>query len=394
MGKWRYKKKSKMYTYRQRNKKMNFSYEELYSMYGQYDTFVMIEFHHGSESYNKFGQSLMGTLKYTLEEREKLENILASKQVSRSSKKVLFSPSILHNLSDEQKVYLDREGILNNDISSINSVNLPRIKVFAEKGKKEIPNQLKIKIDLSENESYLMMMGLYKTKMKDGNILIDIEKDDFYGLRLYFEPKTITDEDKSYIIDVDTKQLKYSIREKFLKIKSYHEGLTEEENNEIHCIFQMQWKDREKLLRKEVQRSGENWDNLPLTQRMKLLTLAYSFEDEVLLSWSKPIWWDTERFLHIIIRHIPNLQHGNYTGKTSFQYDIKNVRELIKAVVNSVAKDIEEEFKVNPNRNFNRQGKRAVYYNGNYYKVEIEHSGKLITFHPYNDDIEREKDNQ
>ena len=55
---------------------MNFSYEEIYSMYGQYDTFVTLDFHQGSEAYNKFGQSLMGTFKYTLEQREELEQLL------------------------------------------------------------------------------------------------------------------------------------------------------------------------------------------------------------------------------------------------------------------------------------------------------------------------------
>lgn len=55
---------------------MNFSYEELYSMYGQYDTFISIVFHRGSESFHKFGSTLMGVIKYTLEERIELESIL------------------------------------------------------------------------------------------------------------------------------------------------------------------------------------------------------------------------------------------------------------------------------------------------------------------------------
>jgi hypothetical protein len=83
----------------------------------------------------------------------------------------------------------------------------------------------------------------------------------------------------------------------------------------------------------------------------------------------------------------------SYVKKTEFQYNYQDIRELIKNVLNSAEKDIAEEFKANPNRNYNRQGKRAVYYNGNYYKVEIEPSGRLLTFHPYNDDKERESDN-
>ena len=42
---------------------------------------------------------------------------------------------------------------------------------------------------------------------------------------------------------------------------------------------------------------------------------------------------------------------------------------------------------------YNLFGKRAIYFNGNYYRVEIEPSGRLLTFHPYNDEKEREKDN-
>lgn len=215
---------------------MNFSYEELYSMYGQYDAFVALDFHQGSEAYNKFGQSLMGTLKYTLEQREELEQLLKLKQIPCSSKRILFSPSILHNLSKEQKVSLDKDGILNDDIASVSSVNRPRKNVYSEKSKKEIPNQIKIDVNISEKESYMMMLGLYKTKLKDRCELSNIEKNDFYALKQYFEPNNITAEELQYIIDNETNQPKFPIREKYLKIKSCYAGLTDEENKEIHNI--------------------------------------------------------------------------------------------------------------------------------------------------------------
>lgn len=387
------KKKYKTCRLRKKHGSMNFSYEELYSIYGQYDTFVTLDFHQGSEAYNKFGQSLKGTLKYTLEQREELERSLKLKHVPRSSKRILFSPFILHNLSEEQKKSLDKDGILNDDISSVSSVNRLRKKVYSEKGKKEIPNQIKLDVNISEKESYMMMFGLYKTKLKDGCELTNIEKNDFYALKLYFDPKNITTEESQYIIDNETNKQKFSIREKYLKIKFSYVGLTEEENKEIHDIWNIQFKEKEAILKKEIQRSGNNWNSLSLEQQVKLLDIACNFEDEVLLSWSKSIWWDSERFLHIMIRHVSDFQNGKYKEKTAFQYEFPNIRELIKSVILSVEKEIEEEFNVNPNKNFNRQGKRAVYFNGNYYKVEIEPLGRLLTFHPYNDDKEREKDN-
>lgn len=92
-----------------------------------------------------------------------------------------------------------------------------------------------------------------------------------------------------------------------------------------------------------------------------MLALSYSFENEVLLSYSKLICLE--------YRHISSYNYNVYvrfatrncTEKTSFQYDIKNVNELIKAVINSVAKEVVEEFETNPNRDFNLQGKRAIY---------------------------------
>lgn len=387
--------KNKFNTCRLRKKYgyMNFSYEELYSMYGQYDAFVALEFHQNSESYNKFGQSLMGTFKYTLEQRKDLEKRLKSKHIPRSSKRILFSPSNPHVLVEEQRVFLDKEGILNDDISSVSSVSRPRENVYLEKSKKEIPNQIKLEVNISEQESHMMMFGLYKTKSKDGCKLTNIEKDDFYGLKQYFEPDALTDEELQYIIDDKTNQPKLRIRERYLKVKSSYDGLTDEEKKEIHNIWQVQFKEKETILKKEIQRAGSNCNTLPIEQQIKLLTIACHFEDEVLLSCSKPIWWDIERFLHIMIRHTSDLQNGAYKEKTSFQYELANIRELIKLVIQSVSQEIEEEFKATPNKNFNRQGKRAVYFNGNYYKVEIEPSGRLLTFHPYNDDKEREEDN-
>ena len=372
---------------------MNFSYEEIYSMYGQYDTFVTLDFHQGSEAYNKFSQSLMGTFKYTLEQREELEQLLKLKNIHRSSKRILFSPSILHDLSEEQKIFLDKEGILNEDIASVSSVNRPRKNVYSEKNKKEVPNQIKIDVNISEQESYMMMLGLYKTKLKDGCELSNIEKNDFYALKQYFEPNNITAEELQYIIDNDTNQPKLPIREKYLKIKSCYVGLTDEENKEIHNIWHIQLKEKETILKNEIQRADSNWNNLPFEQQIKLLYITYRFEDEVLLSWSKSIWWDLERFLHIVIRHTADLQNGSYKEKTIFQYEFSDIRNLIISVITSAQKEIEEEFKLNPNKNFKRQGKRAVYFNGNYYRVEIEASGRLLTFHPYNDEKEREKDN-
>jgi hypothetical protein len=396
MGNWRHKKKSAMYRIRKRNIGMNFSYEEIYSMYGQYDTFVSLEFKYGSDAYEKFGESLMGTFKYTLEQRENLEEKLSSKKIPRSSKRITFEPSSLYDkLTEEQKIYLDKTGIKNADICCISSYNKPRQNTFAQKGEKDISNQMEIKINWNAKDTYLVALGLYKTRLHNGEILTDIEKNHYYALRLYFEQDTLTKEENKFIFDEQTKEIKPTIREKYLDIKWEVEGkLSKEENEEIKELWHLQWENNKNILKKEIQRSGNTLKELPVKLQMELIVMSCSFKGEVLLPYIKPaIWWNIERFLHIFIRHFADLQpDGNFKNKTVFQYKYKDIKRVICNVIKSIEKEIEEWFKNNPDKTFKRIGKQSVYYNGNYYRVDIEPSGKLLTFHPYNDDKEREND--
>jgi hypothetical protein len=105
---------------------MNFSNEEIFSMYGQYDTFVTLEFHYGCESYKMYKPTLMGTFKYTLEEREKLQALIVFGNITRTNQYIKFSPSPLEELTPEQIEALDKKGIQNADIEIVSSFNMPR----------------------------------------------------------------------------------------------------------------------------------------------------------------------------------------------------------------------------------------------------------------------------
>lgn|SRR5699024_4583624 len=60
---------------KQLSEKFQFSVEELYAMYGQYDNnYISIEFHKFSESAEKFGRNISGVFTYYKKEREKLDD--------------------------------------------------------------------------------------------------------------------------------------------------------------------------------------------------------------------------------------------------------------------------------------------------------------------------------
>lgn len=88
---------------------MNFSYEEIYFDFGQYDTFVTLRFGRNSDEFKKFGSELMGVFRYTQQEREDCEKIRDTVPIPRNDRKIKFIPSELENLSEEDVIFLDKE---------------------------------------------------------------------------------------------------------------------------------------------------------------------------------------------------------------------------------------------------------------------------------------------
>ena len=62
---------------------MNFSSEEIYFDFGQYDTFVTLQFDRNSDEFKKFGSELMGVFNYILAEREDFEKLRGTKSIPR-----------------------------------------------------------------------------------------------------------------------------------------------------------------------------------------------------------------------------------------------------------------------------------------------------------------------
>jgi hypothetical protein len=156
-------------------------------------------------------------------------------------------------------------------------------------------------------------------------------------------------------------------------------------------------KERHDILIRELEKSGQKLLDLYKNDKEKyfaLLAIATQFEDVLLLPYEIPIWWDFERFLHIYMRHVENVKTGpHFSDKTTFQYKFHEIRYIIKAVIETVYSDFQKHLQEYPERIFKRLGRRAVYYDGHYYRVEIEPTGKLVAFHPYNNANEMETDN-
>jgi hypothetical protein len=365
---------------------MNFSYEEIFSMYGQFDTFVSLQFHPASEAHKKYGQSLMGTFIYTLNERRDLEQVLKNENVPRTNKYIKFKPAKAEKrLTREQRIDLDKKGILNGDIFEVATVNRTRQNRFKVVGEKDVPNTLKVNFDPRGVEWNRLKLGMYSSRLASGYPLIESERYEYLALRAYCEE--FSEDEKREAIDANTGRLKPTIRYHFLEVKFMNTDLTPEEDEEFKRLQDERSKPKMELLRAELTRSSERLKDLAVHHKdplNRIIVIAAQFEDDVILPYEFPIWWNFERFLHIYIRHVKETKVGErFAEKTIFQYKFKDVRRIIDAVLTSIYPEVEEHFRKTTDI-FRRMGKRAVYYDGIYYRVEIESNGLLRTFHPEN----------
>lgn len=378
---------------------MNFSYEELYSMYGQYDTFISIVFHRGSESFHKFGSTLMGVIKYTLEERTELENILKKDEIPRTENVIHFTPSELEKLSLEQIEFLDKTGFLCSDIFEVSSVNLPRKNRFIDKKKKEIPNTINIEIDAKDWQDINMItFGFLNSRYIKGNPLSPNEMNQYLGLREYYNKENSISPFKELAYQEDLATLKNEVR--FYELKSKFDDLVinEDEMKEFAQQIISKYSYRENLIKEEIRKSAERLNQLSQEfgdQIERLKDICHKYEERVVLFGEKLIFLNFERFLHIYIRHVTETQIGNrFQGKTVFQYKFDDIIRVISLVMDVASNDIQEHFRNFPDKIYRRMGARSIYYDGHYYRVEIEPNGSLITFHPYNNCEEKDADNE
>ncbi len=368
---------------------MNFSSEEIYSSYGQFDTHVTLEFHNNSEEYNRFGSQLMGVFLYTLRDRQILEEVIQQKQIPRTDCKIKFSASRLNNLTPENIEILDRSGIQVSSICAVSSISRPRKNRFIEKGTKDIPNQITIEAPNINGWQELNRIdfGLLNSIQKSGKPFTPFQEIEYWGLRSHFKIETDL-EDFRKLQDRDSEFLK-KIRLVELESK-YHELSIDDEELEEYAKLTLEKMDYyNAVIEQEIQKSGENIKNVIVNFKEKIEELkkcCYSFQEDIIRFGDKPIYLTFERFVHIYARHVSETQIGEkFSGaKTVFQYKLDDIKYLIKMVVDTVGHEIQDHFNNTPDQAFRRLGKRAVYMDGHYYRLVIEPNGSILDFHPFN----------
>ena len=288
---------------------MNFSYEELYFMYGQYDTNVYLTFKYQTKSFEIFGFNIMGTFIYTEQERQHLEASLANPAIPRTDTNIRFLPSSVEKLTKDQWERAERYGFLCSDIVEVLSYNKPRQNRFIGKDKKEIENPIainvgRIKPDQLNNLNY----GFLDRRFKQKGGLSPNECNKYLGLRKYLSLDNSSSPYKE--IDSNPRDVRYyELDAKYIALE-----IEKEEIKELVDIVFERHHEREALIEREIQQSSQQIKEVAekYGDELKALkSICHKYEEEVILYGDKIVFLDFERFVHIYARHVSETQIGN-----------------------------------------------------------------------------------
>ena len=356
---------------------MNYTIESIYHDFGQYDKVVTLNFLNGSPSFEEYPDYLTGTFYYTPKERVELEN---SVKEGKSTPGYVKFEEVLNHVTKYQKETLIMTGMNTEDISSIFYLKQYHTEnKFASDAIRKLPDPHIIEIDLNKNFDHdSFLINFTKSRISHGDLLTPGELAEFRGIVLNLEGKNFES------IEEEPDGIKLSIKKHFLGSRLRHKQANPEERKELEQIIIQEFDSKLALLNKEIINAGigkKKYSEIK-QQLTHLIPQILKFDEKRLAHGKFPVWLNYERFLHILLRHVNETNPGgNFENKSRFQYLINDILYLIETVIDIVYKDIMTHFRENPNKHFKRQGELSVYFNGDYYVIDIRPDGLLMTFY-------------
>lgn len=369
-----------------------FSVEEIYLLFGRFDNFVSIDFHRNSEARKDYGESIMGVFIYNRREREDLNKIILSQNMPRTNEMVRFNASNISNLTYEQKETLSKIGFLSGDIRAIDYfVGDEKDDKYLVTDKKEIPNTILIEFDPNEFEWELIALKLLSDRMVNNDPpLIDFEIDKYYAYKILHSEDEISDEEwKNNIFEINSNTIKERIMFHILSSKMQRLiPLTPDDIKSLIDIFPRRRNEINKIVENEIKKSAKKnlkeiiSSNQTLVDDIKKEAFFYEPENLSTHGARYSVFLDLERYLHIFLRHLDELQLEDWqTEKTAFQYNLKDVKRLLRIIIKELQPQID--MALEQGKEINLYDKKAFYFNGNYYVIHISSTGRLLSFYPH-----------
>lgn len=365
---------------------MRYSLEDIYGSCGRYNYTAHVEFIPNTECYILYGKYLVGVFVYTRDECKEFEKSIAFGPTPRTHGFIKFE-DLLKKLDNDLRTNLLNVGFPTSEIMRLTYYPTGDRYSFASRETKELPKPIKIDVDFSDTDVDSFSIFMYEKKIESGYVLCPFENYHYLALLLDKHGESMDKEEYNQLfVDPATGDLNSYVYYYYLKNKYLKGRASALEEKWFKQMNERRTKKRVEILHRELRKASLNIKNLEKRYQralLQLIKISAIFEGLNLTNTKYPIWLDYERFIHIFSRHVSENQIGErFSDKTSFQYDYASIIRLIKIVLALVNDEISEHFSQEEKRSFKRHGKKAVYYQGDYFVIDIDANGRLMTFYP------------
>ncbi|GAA4501438.1 hypothetical protein GCM10023172_23280 [Hymenobacter ginsengisoli] len=381
--------------FKTRMQALKFSIQEIYQYVGRTDRSGIFRFYPGSPAHRQFGEEAQGVVLYSKRERDTLEQEIQSSPVPRTDG-VIRIKSHKYQESEQNVDLLKSQGFEVTEVMELLTFsmddNAPHI--YADKAIKEIPNTIDIKLNLNGIDPAISFLHLIEYQKEAGVPIPRHEMVRYYAYLSFIKPESVTHEIASeYLIDPDTGAFSDEITYEILNAKfDRGDELSTLEQEQFKAVSSKIITGRVELVLKGLGISKKTYAKLRQSNSEAfwgIIGIARDFQTETVSGPESkyPIFWDFDRFAHVLTRHYKGFKIAESTyfsnpvqQPTAFQYTYRDTIRLVKIVVKNLSKEIDA--RLSNGEPFSRQGQQAYYYNGNYYAIRIAPNGRLMQFHP------------
>lgn len=359
-----------------------FNAKDIYEFIGRKQYSTTFFFRADSPAFIEYGPNLTGFPCYDPKTKNFLESGNNPTEIAAINQ--LKIEVTLGELSAAQKHDLRYKGISISDIESISFLQYKPDTEFHSTGEKKIPNIVEIKADLSGLDYDILLISYFTSKHNSGVELIDFEREELVGLLLAKDDFRID----TRVLDMlgltvekikDNHPIWYHAYQS-LDRKGRISAEKVESFNEMKLLDSLT---RMNALATELKNLDTHDSNLvnQTEQIRKIWEQVQKFKPSILMHGKQQIYWDLQSYIHIALRHVKDFQLGSFKEKTPFSYRADDVSTLIEKVLGCVEEDLRIYLAEKPTRSFKRHGSMAIEFNGDYYNISIEPTGRVEQFH-------------
>lgn len=365
---------------------MSYSLENIYRTVGKDDKVAALTLKSDSESCDKYGKEPTVVFLYSQSERDEMDKQIIG---NASTHGVVKAKVLFYNFSViGLKSKLPEEVEVNSqDIEDIYYLPFNLNHNTFHSAEKRTINKLEIETSsMPYGGDWDWYYGFEKMRVEEkGIILSPEERNRYLAMKLFYEPHEISNEENKEIFACEG-MLNEAVGYHYFMIKKEQVEVKDEIKEKLELLaYKRLYKKREKLNEYLVQ-AGSSLKKLMKEDvhfAAKLFIALSKFKERRLNVLGRhPIYMDDDSYLHIFTRHVEEFKFNkHYQLKDNFQWFEEDVIMVMKKVIEEIDEEYQEFRSLKPTSRYSRYNDDSIYFEGDYYTLHIEPSGRIDTFH-------------